>query len=81
MEERQKEAKYADVIVVGCPMCFFNYDRIENGKPVVFIGELVSIAYGDASSLMYHHIRSGLDCLFTKINDPALQYNKFLYSS
>jgi heterodisulfide reductase subunit B len=57
MQLRQEAAKDADAIVVGCPMCFLKYDSFLDGKPVLHIGELVSIANGDESSLTYHKIK------------------------
>ena len=56
MTERQKAAEDADVIVVGCPMCYTRYDAWPEGKPVVYIMELVAMAFGDTRSLGYHRI-------------------------
>ena len=56
MKERQKAAEDADVIVVGCPMCYTRYDSWPEGKPVVYIMELVAMAFGDRRSLDYHNI-------------------------
>jgi len=56
MEEREKECRDADVIVVGCPMCFLKYDGQPGGKPVVHISELVAMAAGKTESLRYHSI-------------------------
>ena len=54
--EKQKAAEDADVIVVGCPMCYTRYDSWPEGKPVVYIMELVAMAFGDRRSLGYHNI-------------------------
>ena len=56
MKERQKAAEDADIIVVGCPMCYTRYDAWPEGKPVVYIMELVAMAFGDTRSLGYHRI-------------------------
>lgn len=57
MAERQEAATEADVIVVGCPMCFLKYDAYEGGKKVLHIAELAALAAGDDSSLQYHRIK------------------------
>lgn len=56
MEEREAECEGADVIVVGCPMCFVKFDAQENGIPVVHISELVAVAAGHRESLEFHKI-------------------------
>lgn len=56
MKERQTAAEDADIIVVGCPMCYTRYDAWKNGKPVLYIMELVTLAFGDTRSLKYHRI-------------------------
>lgn len=56
MTERQKAAEDADVVVVGCPMCYTRYDAWPDGKPVLYIMELVASAFGDMRSLKYHTI-------------------------
>lgn len=56
MAEREAECAGADVIVVGCPMCFVKYDSQEGGIPVVHIAELVAMAAGDRTSLGFHRI-------------------------
>ena len=57
MEERMQECARADLIVVGCPMCFTKYDSQPDGKPVVHIAELVAMAAGCRGSLDLHTIR------------------------
>lgn len=54
MSERQAASQDADAIVVGCPMCYTRYDACEGGKPVLYITELVALAYGDCRTLRYH---------------------------
>lgn len=56
MSERQEAAEDADVIVVGCPMCYEKYDSFPGGKPVLYISELVALASGDDSTLKFHRI-------------------------
>jgi heterodisulfide reductase subunit B len=56
MAERQMETEGADVIISACPMCFSRYDEAENGKPVLFITELVALAAGDRITFKYHNI-------------------------
>lgn len=56
MEEREAECAGADVIVVGCPMCFVKFDSQENGIPVVHLAELVAAAAGHPESLGFHRI-------------------------
>ena len=60
MAEREEECADADLIVVGCPMCFIKYDSQPGGKPVVHIAELVAMAAGDFESLRYHAIPFGM---------------------
>ena len=60
MDDREAECADADVIVVGCPMCFVKYDARADGKPVVHIIELVALAAGDRTTLGYHGIPVGL---------------------
>lgn len=57
MKNRIDASKDADVIVVGCPMCFLKYDSTIEGKPVMHIGELVSFAFGNSESMEYHNIK------------------------
>ena len=57
MEERMEECARADLVVVGCPMCFVKYDSQPNGKPVVHIAELVAMAAGNRDSLEFHKIQ------------------------
>ena len=54
MRERQDECTGADVIIVGCPMCFIKYDRYPEGLPVMHVSELVACALGDRASLEHH---------------------------
>jgi Fe-S oxidoreductase len=54
MRERQEECSGADVIIVGCPMCFIKYDRYPDGPPVMHVSELVAYALGDRSTLEHH---------------------------
>lgn len=54
MKERMEECAGCDVIVVGCPKCFTKYDSYPEGKPVLFIMELVALATGNTESLGYH---------------------------
>jgi len=56
MKEREEECAGAEVIVVGCPMCFVKFDAQENGLPVVHIAELVAVAAGREESLGFHKI-------------------------
>lgn len=56
MEEREQECSGAEIIVVGCPMCFDRYDAREGGLPVVHIAELVAMAAGKDGSLGFHRI-------------------------
>ena len=56
LEERERECEGADVIVVGCPMCFVKYDSQPGGIPVVHMAELVAMAAGDYESTRYHRI-------------------------
>ena len=56
MSERQEAAKEADLIVVGCPLCLYKYDSVPDGKPVVYITELVAMGTGDDTSLRYHKL-------------------------
>lgn len=56
MRERQADCARADVIVVGCPMCFRMYDACPGGKPVLHLAELVALAAGDRSTLRFHRI-------------------------
>ncbi|MDO5861828.1 MAG: (Fe-S)-binding protein [Thermoplasmata archaeon] len=56
MAEREAECEKADVIVVGCPMCFVKFDAMEGGKPVVHLAELVAMAAGHPESLAFHKI-------------------------
>ena len=37
-------------------MCYTRYDAWPEGKPVVYIMELVAMAFGDTRSLGYHRI-------------------------
>lgn len=61
MAERQAECAGSSAIVVACPRCFESYDSLDGGRPVLFIGELVALAHGDGSSLVYHRIPVPLD--------------------
>ena len=54
--EYEMDGEDADIIVVGCPMCYTRYDAWPEGKPVVYIMELVAMAFGDTRSLGYHRI-------------------------
>lgn len=56
MKEREEECADADIIVVGCPMCFIKYDSQENGIPVAHIAELVAMAAGKDGSMAFHRI-------------------------
>lgn len=56
MAERQEDARDADLIVVGCPMCQRKYDAFPGGKPSVYVAELVAAAFGDDRSLGCHTI-------------------------
>ena len=56
MRERQEAASDADAIVVGCPMCQAKYDAFPEGKPVMYLAELVAAAFGDRTSLACHRI-------------------------
>lgn len=56
MREREEECAGAEVIVVGCPMCFIKYDSLEGGIPVVHMAELVAMAAGRSGSLRFHKI-------------------------
>ena len=60
MEERMEECSGADMIVAACPKCFTKYDAYPNGKPVLYLAELVAVAAGDRSSLKYHKIRTDI---------------------
>lgn len=57
MKERISASKNAEIIIVGCPMCFLKYDSLEFGKPVMHISELVSYAFGNTKSMNYHNIK------------------------
>jgi len=54
MAERQESMKDADAIVVGCPSCFARYDLYPEGKPVLYITELILLAMGDRSTVGFH---------------------------
>lgn len=54
MDERQKEMKGADAVIVGCPSCFMRYDSRENGIKVLHISELVAMAAGYDGTLGFH---------------------------
>ena len=56
MADRETECKDADAILAVCPKCFTEYDSYKGGKPVMFIMELVAMAFGDISTLRYHNI-------------------------
>ncbi len=56
MREREEECAGAEVIVVGCPMCFVKFDAQERGIPVVHIAELVAAAAARRESLRFHRI-------------------------
>ncbi len=56
MAEREDECSKAELIVVGCPMCFVKFDSSEGGRPVVHIAELVAMAAGRRESLAFHKI-------------------------
>lgn len=56
LKERIIASKDADVIVVGCPMCFLKYDSLSEGKTVMHISELVAHAFGDSKFMEYHKI-------------------------
>lgn len=60
MAEREEECSGADVIVVGCPMCFIKFDAQEDGTPVVHIAELVATAAGRRESLAFHRIPANI---------------------
>ena len=57
MAERQEEIKGADVVIVGCPLCAYKYDKVQDGTPVLHISELIALASGDASTLKYHNLK------------------------
>lgn len=56
MAEREKECEGAEMIVVGCPMCFVKYDSQPEGLPTVHIAELVAMAAGYPKSTVFHRI-------------------------
>ena len=56
MEDREAEIADADAVVVICPKCFTEYDKYEGGRPVIYIMELVSMAFGDRTTLQDHRI-------------------------
>lgn len=56
MKEREEECAGADLIVVGCPMCFIKFDSQKDGLPVVHLAELVAMAAGRRESLAFHKI-------------------------
>lgn len=56
MKEREEECAGADLIVVGCPMCFIKFDSQKGGLPVVHLAELVAMAAGRRESLAFHKI-------------------------
>ena len=57
MKDRQAECRDADAILAVCPKCFSKYDTIKGGKPVIFLMELVAMAFGDNKTLGYHRIQ------------------------
>ena len=57
MADREKECQDADAILAVCPKCFTEYDSYEGGRPVIFIMELVAMAFGDRSTLGFHRIK------------------------
>ena len=54
MDERQGDMEGADAVIVGCPSCFIRYDSKKDGIRVLHISELVSMAAGDMSTLVFH---------------------------
>ena len=56
MAERMDECSGADIIIAACPKCFTKYDTYSDGKPVLYLAELVAVASGDGNSLRYHNI-------------------------
>lgn len=61
MKEREAECSGCGAIVVACPTCFIKYDSWKNGKPVLYLSELVALAAGDDSTLKYHHNKVDLN--------------------
>lgn len=54
MDDRQKDMKGSDAVIVGCPSCFIRYDSKKKGIKVLHISELVSLASGKGSTLVFH---------------------------
>lgn len=60
MADRETECSGAEVIVVGCPMCFVKFDSYDGGIPVMHLAELIALAAGDGKALEQHKIRCAL---------------------
>ena len=56
MSDRQSDLKDVDAVVVGCPSCFARYDLYPEGVPVIYITELIMMAYGDSRTIALHRI-------------------------
>lgn len=61
MEDREAECGNASLIVACCPKCFMKYDAQPGGMPVMYVAELVALAFGNTDTLKYHAIPIDLD--------------------
>lgn len=68
MKDREEECSGAEIIVVGCPMCFIKYDSQKEGIPVVHMAELVAMAAGKNDSLKFHKIAFNDDRVRTTLH-------------